>query len=224
MNLKGASPSGIMNTLCKLKKVERAHDNTVLVWKELSNSNDATSNNHRTRARARTRNERVQEAIDRVRFARTQLEQNRNGIVVDHITFHIDQDDVARPKTELIQDVRITNHAVGNVHVQIKDEIAKRRAGVVVESDCDGEDKNGFVVEGNGGMRVVRVRYTPKTIGFLNTIISFDFSFLKASAAEAVFAIVRYITGEWIHCICICICPVCSRWTIHDTNHSDSLL
>ena len=30
VNLKGASPSGIMNTLCKLKKVERAHDNTII--------------------------------------------------------------------------------------------------------------------------------------------------------------------------------------------------
>ena len=155
------------------------------MWRDL-NANAGAGGRNRNGNRNRTREERIKEAVDRVREARTELQKNRNGISVDLINFNIAEDDVIRPNTEIEQTVKISNRGNRMVTFKVQDEIASRR-GLEVEGQKEG------LLPGNGTYHVLKVKCMPKNIGLMNTIISFEFNFDDSPP----FAIVRYISGKF---------------------------
>jgi len=178
-DIRGTSPSSIISALRSIRKIELMSEGAILVWNELSSLQI-----RKGRKNTKTREERVREAAQRVREKRGELEKDRNDVTVDHVTFGIDEDDVARPQTKIVQEIVISNNSSDTIHLDVKDEIAKRR-GFVVTSEPD------HVAIPSRTKHSVYVEYTPRMVGIVNTIVSFNFECQSSSSA---FAIVRYIS------------------------------
>jgi len=177
MNLRNTSPATIIRALRFKGKIEQVSEGIVLVWNELTTRKSGTRG-------AKNREERAMEAARRVRDARQELEQNRDGISVDFITFQVAEDEVSRPQMKLSQDVTITNSSEISVTLKINNQIARLR-GFTVNGPLD-------ITLPSRKCHKIRVEYTPKMVGITRTIISFDFCSELSSFQP--FTIVRYIS------------------------------
>ncbi len=179
IDLRGVAPSAVIYALKTQKLLLDKFEGEILVWKE-------TETNSRSRKQM-TRQERVIEAVQRVREAQGELQKNRKNMEVDQITFDVAEDDVTRAQEELSQTVWIRNNSMRSaVQVKVQSEIANRR---------------GFQVEGSTTLNIapgsrcsVDVKYIPRTIGVVKTMIPFDFECCAEPPYFTPFTIVRYIT------------------------------
>ena len=169
----GLSPSNCIYSLTYDHKKLFKHnlgDDTFLVWAEDHKKKSPT-----------TRAQLGREVAQRVIEDRVQLEQNRNGVVIEPITFGIGEDQVAPTKETLIQKVKVYNQSPLDITVKVNDAFARKR-NFIVDAPKTQTIPTGHVWH-------VPVHFTPTVIGIAKTLITFECS----SNCEH-FSIVRYVS------------------------------
>lgn len=181
-DLRGVSPSAVIRALRQMKIISIVDSNEgVIIW----NEHDSQSQNGKSRA------DRIQEVVERVKETRKDLEQNRKGIFVDVIDFELGQEKVAKPQQEISQFVSICNKSKRAVNIMIQAEIAVRRGFVV---DCHSPNTAKKVTIVPGSKFILQVKYTPRNIGYVRTMIPFDVECASDPPYILPFSIVRFIS------------------------------
>ncbi len=181
-NLTGSNPSTILTILkSDLKIVDVIVKSQFIVWRDKPDTRD------QNRARNMSRQARIQDVINKVQNCRKQLEQNRNGIEIEPITFGLDINSVARIRTEIKQQVKIMNKSQDAVKIVVKDQLAFKRGFTVTLPEI-ARNKT-FSIERNSSISM-DVSYTPHMTGLTKCILTFE----ATSPAFDPFVIVRYIS------------------------------
>jgi len=197
----------------KLIDVKVAEEN-VIVWSDRADYLQSSSSSAaavvvpaHVNVHVDSKADKIAKTIERIRNSRQEMESNRDGIVIDPITFDGNDDaqsgggGVLRIGELASQTVRIRNTSYMDVHCMVKDSVARQR-GIRIEGEKD------FVLCALSS-EWITVSFTPKTFGIEKSIIVFEFTSANddddidsedyygstiATGAVKQFTITRYIT------------------------------
>lgn len=182
---RGCSPSSALRALKeKLKLVDAVANGDVIIWTDRPDS--------RGRKKTLNRKERIKIVISKVKHSRAILEKNRDGVEIDSITFghNYKNGDIARVRTDLTQQVKITNNAQSVIRVVINDGIAFKRGVTVRVLEPDARKEKLIIYSGKSA--IIDVSYTPKEPGVMKCILTFEITKVEEPDSKP-FTIVRYI-------------------------------
>jgi len=208
---RGCSPSQMIRELQELNLIDAVIDGDSIIWNcdnpdtpntTMSTTSIVRGNIKQMKAnRKMTSKETIQSAAERVRLARDEMSENRNGIEVDLIDFGLEEDHACREGTSLIQNVSVRN--IGQttpVIITIQREIARQRQVHIYHgsrpsaiSSAKSEKKPIAFELAIGQSVTVQVTYKPRTVGMMKTFIPFDIKSTQPSTLTP-FSIARYIS------------------------------